>query len=108
MITSGLTNKARLPGNGARKYLDALKCKGSLKSSMGSITQIYSSTQGEHKNTNKTLAIETSLSTTPVYQYSQKASGDCNSWIKTENRTVNSSNRFPAFTGKGKLVTFSG
>ena len=68
MITSGLTNKARFPGNGARKCLDAHKYRGSLKSLMGSITQIYSSIQGEHKNTNKTLAIETSLSTTPVYQ----------------------------------------
>jgi hypothetical protein len=47
MITSGLTNKARLPGNGARKYLDAHKYRGLLKSSMGSITQIYNSTQGE-------------------------------------------------------------
>jgi hypothetical protein len=27
--------------------VDALKCKGLLKSSMGSITQIYSLTQGE-------------------------------------------------------------
>jgi hypothetical protein len=40
---------------------------------MGSITQIYSSTQGEQtKNINKTLPIETSISITPVYQYSQK------------------------------------
>jgi hypothetical protein len=68
MITSGLTNKAKFPGNGARKYLDTLKYRGSLKSSMGSITQIYSSTQGEHKNINKNLAIEVSLSITPVYQ----------------------------------------
>ena len=79
MITSGLTNKARLPGNGARKYLDAHRYRGSLKSSMGSITQIYSSTQGEHKNTSLTLAIEASLSITPVYQYFQSGSGDCSS-----------------------------
>jgi hypothetical protein len=31
---------ARLPDNGARKYLDTHKCRGSLKSLMGSITQI--------------------------------------------------------------------
>jgi hypothetical protein len=58
MITSGLTYKARFPGNGAKKVHDAHKYRGSLKSSMGSITQIYSSTQGEHTNINKTLAIE--------------------------------------------------
>jgi hypothetical protein len=68
MITSGLTNKARFPGNGVRKVLDAHKYRGSLKSLIESITQIYSSTQGEHKNTNKTLAIEASLSITHVYQ----------------------------------------
>jgi hypothetical protein len=68
MITSGLTNKARFPDNGTIKVLDAHKYRGSLKSLMGSITQIYSSTQGEHKNTNKTLAIEASPSITPVYQ----------------------------------------
>jgi hypothetical protein len=68
MIISGLTNKARFPGNGARKVLDAHKYRGSLKSLMGSITQIYSLTQGEHKNTNKTLEIEASPSITPVYQ----------------------------------------
>jgi hypothetical protein len=68
MITSGLTNKARLPGNGARRVLDAHKYGGSLKSLIESITQIYSSTQGENKNINKTLAIEASLSITPVYQ----------------------------------------
>ena len=79
MITSGLTNKVRLPDNGARKCLDAHKYRGSLKSSMRSITQNYSSTQGEHKNTSKTLAIEASLSITPVYQYSQSESGDCSS-----------------------------
>jgi hypothetical protein len=33
---------------------------------MESITQIYNLTQGEHKNTTKTLAIEASLSTTLV------------------------------------------
>ena len=48
--------------------IDAHKYRGSLKSSLGSITQIYSLTRWEHKNTNKTLAIEASLSTTPVYQ----------------------------------------
>jgi hypothetical protein len=48
--------------------IDAHKYRGSLKSSMGSITQIYSLTQGEHKNIYKTLAIEASLSTTHVYQ----------------------------------------
>jgi hypothetical protein len=68
MTTSGLTNKARFPGNSARKVLDANKYRGSLKSSMGSITLIYSLTQGEHKNINKTLAIEASLSITPVYE----------------------------------------
>ena len=47
---------------------DAHKYRGSLKSSLGSITQIYSSTRWEHKNIDKTLAIEASLSTTPVYQ----------------------------------------
>ena len=47
---------------------DAHKYRGLLKSSLGSITQIYSSTRWEHKNINKTLAIEASLSTTPVYQ----------------------------------------
>jgi hypothetical protein len=47
---------------------DAHKYRGSLKSSMGSITQIYSSTQGGHKNINKTLAIEASLWITHVYQ----------------------------------------
>jgi hypothetical protein len=31
---------------------ETLKYRGSLKSSMGSTTQIYSSTQGEHKNIN--------------------------------------------------------
>jgi hypothetical protein len=36
-ITSGLSNKARIPGNGAIKYLDTHKCRGSLKSSLGSI-----------------------------------------------------------------------
>ena len=60
-----------LPGFG--RGTDAHKYRGSLKSSMGSITQIYSSTQGEHKNTSKTLAIEVSLSTTHVYQYSQES-----------------------------------
>jgi hypothetical protein len=30
-----------------KKCLDTHKCRGSLKSSMGSITQIYSLTQGE-------------------------------------------------------------
>jgi hypothetical protein len=44
------------------------KYRGSLKSSIGSIIQIYSLTQGEHKNTNNTLAIATLLSTTHVYQ----------------------------------------
>jgi hypothetical protein len=68
MITSGLTNKSRFPGNIARKVLDAHKYWGSLKSLMGSVTQIYSSTEGEHKNINKTLAIEASLSITHVYQ----------------------------------------
>jgi hypothetical protein len=43
---------------------------------MGSITQIYSSTQGEHKNINKTLAIEASISITPVYQQTQQRNGD--------------------------------
>jgi hypothetical protein len=76
MITSGLTNKARFFGNGAIKFLDAHKYKGSLKSSMGSIIQIYSSTQGEHKNTNKTLAIVASLSITPVYQQTQQRNSD--------------------------------
>ena len=47
---------------------DAHKYRGSLKSSLGSITQSYSSARWEHKNINKTLAIEASLSTTPVYQ----------------------------------------
>ena len=47
---------------------DAHKYRGSLKSSLGSITKIYSSTRWEHKNIDKTLAIEVSLSTTPVYQ----------------------------------------
>jgi hypothetical protein len=42
--------------------VDAHKYRGSLKSSMKSITQIYSSTQGEHKNTSKTSAIEASHS----------------------------------------------
>jgi hypothetical protein len=68
MITSGLTNKAMFPSNGARKVLDAHKYRGSLKSLLRSITQIYSSTQGEHKNINKTLGIEASLSITHVYQ----------------------------------------
>jgi hypothetical protein len=40
---------------------------------MGSITQIYSATQGKtQKNTCKTLAVDASLSTTHVYQYYQK------------------------------------
>jgi hypothetical protein len=43
---------------------------------MGSITQIYSSTHGEHKNTNKNLAIEASLSITPVYQQTQERNSD--------------------------------
>jgi hypothetical protein len=52
---------------------DTHKYKGSLKSLMGSITQIYSSTQGEQtRNISKTLAIETSVSTTHVYQYCQE------------------------------------
>ena len=49
------------PAMALENILMTHKCRGSLKSSMGSITQIYSSTQGEHKNTSKTLAIETSL-----------------------------------------------
>jgi hypothetical protein len=52
---TGITNKTRLPGNDARKYLDTLKSSETLKSSMGSITKIYSLAQGEHKNTGKTL-----------------------------------------------------
>jgi hypothetical protein len=47
---------------------DAHKYRVLLKSLMGSITQTYSLTQGEHKNINKTLAIDASLSITPVYQ----------------------------------------
>jgi hypothetical protein len=43
---------------------------------MGSITQIYSSTQGEHKNTNKTLAIEASPYITPIYQQTQQRNSD--------------------------------
>ena len=69
----------RRPEGAAAPAADAHKYRRSLKSSMGSITQIYSSTQGDHKNTSKTLAIEASLSITPVYQYSQSRSGDCSS-----------------------------
>jgi hypothetical protein len=58
---------------------DAHQDMGSMKSSMGSITQIYSLTQREHKNTSKTLAIEASLSTTHVYQYCQGENGGCSS-----------------------------
>jgi hypothetical protein len=79
MIVRGLTNKARLLGNGAIKCLDAHKYRGLLISSMGTIIQIHSSTQGEHKNTGKTLPIEVPLSTTPGYQYYQKGIGDCSS-----------------------------
>jgi hypothetical protein len=68
---TGITNKTRLPGNDARKYLDTLKSSESLKYSMGSITKIYSLTQREHKNTSKTLTIDTSLWTTYVFQYSE-------------------------------------
>ena len=56
-----------LPHDG-ESITDTHKYRGSLKSSLGSITQIYSSTRWEHKNTNKTLAIEASLSTTHIYQ----------------------------------------
>jgi hypothetical protein len=82
MITSGITNKARLPGSGTRKVLDAHKYRGSLKSLMESITQIYSLTQGEHKNINKTLAIEASLSITPVYQQTQQTNGEGSDLIR--------------------------
>jgi hypothetical protein len=53
--------------------LDIHNYRGSLKSLLGSITQIYSSTRIEYKNSNKTLEIETSLSTTHVVQYSQSS-----------------------------------
>jgi hypothetical protein len=88
MITSGLTNKTRFLGNGARKVLDAHKYRGSLKSSMESITQIYSSTQGEHKNINKTLEIEASLSITLVYQQTQQRNGDGSDLIRARKKTA--------------------
>jgi hypothetical protein len=50
------------------RKVDTHKYRRSMKSSMERITQIYSSTQEKHKNTNKILAIETSLSITHVYQ----------------------------------------
>jgi hypothetical protein len=49
---------------------------------MGSVTQIYSSTQREHKNINKTLAIEASLSITLVYQQTQQKNGDGSDLIR--------------------------
>jgi hypothetical protein len=49
---------------------------------MGNITQIYSSTQREHKNINKTLAIEASLSITPVYQQTQQSNSDGSDLIR--------------------------
>jgi ABC-type uncharacterized transport system substrate-binding protein len=74
---------------------------------MRSITQIYILTQWKHKNTNNTFAIETPISTTLVYQYSQKQV--VNAAVGSKQSTiVNNNNRFLFFTGKFKLVNSSG
>ena len=72
---------------------------------MGSITQIYSSTQEEHKNTSKTLSIEASLPITPVYQYSQKWKW----WLQQVNNIVTQSSKqkqqISSFHRNSELVT---
>lgn len=65
---------------------------------MGSITQICSSTQWEHKNTGETLAIGTSLPTTPVYQQTCSESGECNNAVKVNKQKVNGEQVFSQFS----------
>jgi hypothetical protein len=70
MNTSVLTNKSRLPGNNT-KFLDTHKCKGLLKSSKRSITQIYSLTQKEQQEYQWDFSNWDFNLTTPMYHKSE-------------------------------------